>query len=666
LQIILATNAGFCFGVKRAVQSVYEHLNPSKTIYTLGPIIHNPQVVSDLEQKGVIVEECLDNIEDGTVIIRSHGIGKLAYDELRNKEVEIIDATCPFVKRIHQIVEEHYTEGYDIIIIGEREHPEVKGINGWCNGAAYILNSYDDVDRLSHIDKACVVAQTTITHEKWNNILSRLKHIVSDLKVFDTICHTTSKRQNETKELAKKVDVMLVIGGHNSSNTKKLYSICKNYCKKTFAIETAEEINNKLIRSGDVIGITAGASTPDWIIKEVIDKMDQINNQNSQENTVSMEDFEKTMVSLRNGQIVKGVVLSVNPQEAIVNIGYKADGIISADEVFLEQNQTLEDIIKVGQEIEVEVIKINDGEGNVLLSCKSIQQQKVWNDIQKGYEAGVEFRGKCTQAVKGGVIASINGIRTFVPASQLSTKYVEDLNTFVGKELRLKIIELDKRRNRLVASQRIILEDEEEAKRQAVWNSLKEGEKITGTVKSITDFGVFVDIGGIDGLIHISDLSWGHVKHPSEVLSENQQVEVIVLSFDKEKGRISLGYKQTLPQPWENADNKYPVGSIVEGKVVRITSFGAFVELEPGVDGLVHISQISNKRINKVEDALKVGDIINAKVLDVKPEDHKLSLSIKEAKGDNNIQPSKHDDNSSSKYKKEEMKVSLGEFFPEH
>ncbi|MFU0801264.1 MAG: bifunctional 4-hydroxy-3-methylbut-2-enyl diphosphate reductase/30S ribosomal protein S1 [Xylanivirga thermophila] len=666
MQIILATNAGFCFGVKRAVQSVYEHLNSSKTIYTLGPIIHNPQVVSDLEQKGVIVEECLDNIEDGTVIIRSHGIGKLAYDELRNKEVEIIDATCPFVKRIHQIVEEHYTEGYDIIIIGEREHPEVKGINGWCNGAAYILNSCDDVDKLSHIDKACVVAQTTITHEKLNNILSRLKPIVSDLKVFDTICHTTSKRQNETKELAKKVDIMLVIGGHNSSNTKKLYSICKNYCKKTFAIETAKEINNKLIRSGDIIGITAGASTPDWIIKEVIDKMDQINNQNSQENTVSMEDFEKTMVSLRNGQIVKGVVLSVNTQEAIVNIGYKADGIISADEVFLEQNQTLEDIIKVGQEIEVEVIKINDGEGNVLLSCKSIQQQKVWNDIQRGYEAGVEFRGKCTQSVKGGVIASINGIRTFVPASQLSTKYVEDLNTFVGKELRLKIIELDKRRNRLVASQRIILEAEEEAKRQSVWDSLKEGEKITGTVKSITDFGVFVDIGGIDGLIHISDLSWGHVKHPSEVLSENQQVEVIVLSFDKAKGRISLGYKQTLPQPWGNADNKYPVGSIVEGKVVRITSFGAFVELEPGVDGLVHISQISNKRINKVEDALKVGDVIDAKVLDVKPEDHKLSLSIKEAKGDNNIQPSKHDDNSSSKYKKEEMKVSLGEFFPEH
>ncbi|MFY9279211.1 MAG: bifunctional 4-hydroxy-3-methylbut-2-enyl diphosphate reductase/30S ribosomal protein S1 [Caldicoprobacterales bacterium] len=751
MKIILAPNAGFCFGVRRAIDSVYENLDQALPLYTLGPIIHNPSVVEELNKKGVRVAETVEDVAEGKVVIRSHGVGKEIYDQIASKELEYIDATCPYVKRIHKLVGKHHKNGYEIIIIGENNHPEVIGIKGWCDNQAYVINNIEDVKRLPDFDKACVVAQTTTALSKWDELVNQLKHKVKDLTEYNTICYATAERQKEAESIAKAVDVMLVIGGKNSSNTKKLYNICKSYCENTFAIETVDDIDFSVFDSQDVVGVTAGASTPDWIIKEVIEKMnvfdenskERINEainetqkvvndtetaeeknikadetqqfdsnkesnhagitiEETSEETISeeksdneitaesdndsanenvettektekttdevttMEGFEETMVSLRPGQIVKGKVLSVNPSEVIINVGYKSDGILPVDEISLEEGQTPLDVFKPGDEAEVEVLKVNDGEGNVVLSRKSVERRQAWKAIENGFRNQEEFKAVCTEAVKGGVIARINGIRAFVPASQLSNRYVEDLSTFVGQTLRLRIIELERSRRRVVASQRVILEAEEEARRHKLFDSLEEGQRIKGVVKRLTNFGAFVDIGGVDGLIHISDLSWGHVKHPNEVLSEDENVEVVVLSVDKENERISLGYKQTLPHPWDNVEEKYPVGSTVRGKVVRITSFGAFIELEPGVDGLVHISQVSNKRIQKVEDELSIGQEINAKVLDSNSETRRISLSIRELlpKEEAKSQPPMAKEKQ-EQFQKEDMTITLGEFFPE-
>jgi ribosomal protein S1/(E)-4-hydroxy-3-methyl-but-2-enyl pyrophosphate reductase len=783
LNIIVAKNAGFCFGVRRAIEAVYKHLDRPGNLFTYGPVIHNPQMVRELKEKGVIVEERVEKIKNGTVVIRSHGVPQYVYQQLANKGLHIVDATCPYVKRVHKLAKEYYDKGYQIIIIGEKEHPEVIGINGWCDNKAFILNRPDEIDSLPQISKACILAQTTTSHQNWDAILQRIHSKVEHLEVFNTICSTTSNRQMEAESIAKIADVMWVIGGRNSSNTRKLYSICKAHCNKTFAIETAKDIDVKVIDPGDTIGITAGASTPDWIIKEVIEKMNQLDEKNliqnenmceepqdcsaeaqdpaitakeeevtlhedeqsaeqptqettgkeevtqeatveeeitqeatgeekldqettveeeitqeatgeeklDQETTVeegttqeateeelgqettaedettqetTMEDFEETMVSLRSGQVVKGTILKITPEEVIVNVGYKSDGIIPANELAAKGTQVEETQWKEGDSIEAEVVKVNDGEGNVLLSRKSIEEKRIWKEIEQGFKSGKEFEGICTEVVKGGVLATIHGIRTFVPASQLSTHYVKDLSIFVDKPLRLRIIELERRRNRVVASQRIILEAENEAKRKALWESIEEGQTIKGIVKRLTNFGAFVDVGGVDGLIHISDLSWGRIDHPSEVVHEEQPIEVLVLSVDRERERISLGYKQTIPHPWENVDQKYPVGDTITGKVVRITSFGAFVELEPGVDGLVHISQVANRRIDRVDDVLSVGQEVQVKVLDVKPDEHRISLSVREAlpKQKENYSTQANED---SQYEKEEMTVPLGDFFPD-
>lgn len=702
MKLIVARNAGFCFGVRRAIDSVYENLNLGDSLYTLGPIIHNPSVVEMLQKKGVKIANKIDDIPNGTIVIRSHGVGKATYDKIANKGLKYIDATCPYVKRIHNLVERYYKEGYQVIIVGERSHPEVIGINGWCDNTAYVINSLEEAKNMPKLQKACIVAQTTITNEKWNEVLTEVKNRVNHLEVFNTICSTTAERQKEAESIAKSVDVMWVVGGKNSSNTMKLYSICKAHCPRTFAIETAKDIDFNVIGPQDVVGITAGASTPDWIIEEVVKKMNEMKQKFQQSGSeiqdekevnatqveehknnpasgaeatqekqeVAMEDFEDTMITLRAGQTVKGTVLSVNESEVIVNIGYKSDGILPIEEVILDENQRLSDLFKPGDEIELQVIKVNDGEGNVILSRKSLETKLMWKEIEEGFKSNKEFKGTCIEAVKGGVIAKINGIRAFVPASHLATHYVEDLNTFVGNTLRLRIIELDKRKRRVVASQRVILEEEERKRKEELWNSIREGQKITGVVRRLTDFGAFVDIGGIEGLIHISDLSWGHIGHPGEVLKEGETVEVIVLGVDKERERISLGYKQTLPYPWDNVEQKYPVGSVVKGKVVRITPFGAFVELEPGVDGLVHISQISNKRVNKVEDALKVGDEIEAKVLESDSKQRRIGLSIRQLLIDKEEEENKRIvQEAKQKYGnepgKDEMTVTLGEFFPE-
>ena len=623
--MVLASHAGFCFGVRRAVGTA-EKAAPA---VTLGPIIHSPQVVERLRRMGIVPVDALEEIPDGVrAVIRSHGVDRATYDALARKGCEVVDATCPFVARIHDMAREASRAGIPLVVVGEAEHPEVRGILGWTDGEKYAVLSREDVERLPHLSEALVVSQTTMVEEKFRELCSALAGKIDRPDVRATICPATRDRQNECVEIARKADVMIVIGGRESSNSRKLYRLAARFCPRTFFIESAAELSGVHASPSDVIGITAGASTPDCIIKEVVARMNDIEKKAPIEETqdpsvMSMEDVDKTLVQLRPGQIVTGQVVQISDDEVCVNVGYKADGLIKKSDLSSTD-------VKIGDEIEVEVVKVNDGEGNVLLSQKNIINRKAWEDICAKEEAGEFVEGIGKEAVKGGLLADVEGVRTFIPASQLSLRYVEKIDEFVGQPMKLKIIEIDKAKKRIVASRKAVLMAEEAEKKKHIWETLEVGSIVKGTVRRLADFGAFVDIGGVDGLVHVTDLSWGRVKHPSDVVSVGQEIDVKILNVDPERERISLSYKQTQPRPWTVAADKYPVGSVVEGKVVRITTFGAFVELEPGLDGLVHISQCALTRIAKVEDAVNVGDIVRVKVLDVNTEAKRISLSIRE------------------------------------
>ena len=624
-QVVLARHAGFCFGVRRAVDTAER----SAPAFTLGPIIHNPQVVQALQDRGVVSREDVALIPPGArVVIRSHGVGSEVYRALKARGCEVVDATCPFVERIHGMARSASEEGLPLIVIGEREHPEVQGILGWTRGPAWAVSCDEDIQALPPMERAVVVSQTTMVEERFQSLCARLAEKIPRLDVRATICTATRDRQREVTEIARRVGGMLVIGGRDSSNSRKLYALAAQVCPRTWFIETAAELDGIGFAPSDVIGITAGASTPDCIIKEVVARMNDIEKkvapeENQELEVMSEEAIDKTIVQIRPGQIITGKVEMITDDEVCVNIGYKSDGIVKKSELSSTD-------VKEGDEIEVEVVKVNDGDGNVVLSQKNIINRKAWEEICAKEEAGEIIEGVGKEAVKGGLLADVSGIRTFIPASQLSLRYVEKIDEFVGQPLRLKIIEIDKTKKRIVASRKAVLREEEAEKKKKIWQSLEVGSVVKGIVRRLADFGAFVDIGGVDGLVHVTDLSWGRVRHPSDVVSVGQEIDVKILNVDPERERISLSYKQTQPRPWTVAGEKYPVGSVVEGKVVRITTFGAFVELEPGLDGLVHISQCALTRIAKVEDAVNVGDIVRVKVLDVNTEAKRISLSIRE------------------------------------
>ena len=624
-RIILARHAGFCFGVRRAMETAEK----SAPAVTLGPIIHNPQAVEQLKAMGVVaINDVAEAVPGARVVIRSHGIGRREYEALCATGCEVIDATCPFVQRIHEMAKRASQDGAPLIVVGEAEHPEVRGILGWTDGEAYAVLTREDVEKLPVMERARVVSQTTMAGAKFTELCELLKERIPQLEIEATICPATRDRQGEAVEIAAKADAMLVIGGRESSNSRKLYRLASDICRRTYFIETAAELDGIHFSPSDTIGITAGASTPDCIIKEVVARMNDIEKkvtpeENPEIEAMSDEVIDQTLVQIRPGQIVTGKVVQITEDEVCVNIGYKADGIVKKTDLSSTD-------VKIDDEIEVEVVKVNDGEGNVLLSQKNIINRKAWEEIVAKQEAGEFVEGIGKEAVKGGLLADVEGIRTFIPASQLSLRYVEKIEEFVGQPMTLKIIEIDKAKKRIVASRKAVLMVEEAEKKKKIWESLEVGSVVKGVVRRLADFGAFVDIGGVDGLVHVTDLSWGRVKHPSDVVSVGQEIDVKILNVDPERERISLSYKQTQPKPWTVADQKYPVGSVVEGKVVRITTFGAFVELEPGLDGLVHISQCALTRIAKVEDAVNVGDIVRVKVLDVNTEAKRISLSIRE------------------------------------
>lgn len=631
MEFIIAKSAGFCYGVNQAV-SLVENLTKmdSGIIYTIGEIIHNEQVVKRFKDKGVNVVECIDQInETSDVVIRAHGVAPGIYDEIRKKNLRLTDATCPYVKKIHNLVREKYEEGYQIVIIGDRKHPEVIGVNGWCNNTAFIINSIKEIDELPKNNiKLCVVAQTTITREKWDEINIYLKKEFENIIKFDTICNATIKRQNEAEEISGIVDLMLVIGGRNSSNTQKLYEICKRNCPETYKIETSGEVPPVNIEKIKKVGITAGASTPDWIIKEVIEKMSELN---KQENELSFKDaFESSLVTLQTGQIVTGKIIGYNNAEVFIDLGFKSDGFIPVEEFTDDPDFKPEETLKIGSEVEVFVVRVNDGEGNVMLSKKKVDSIKSYDKLEEAFENKTPVKAKVIDIVSGGVIANANGVRIFIPASQMGDRYVKDLSGFLKQVINVRIIELNKQKRKIVGSQRVLLVEEKSKLNSEVWNNIEVGKQYDGVVKSFTDFGAFVDIGGVDGLVHISELSWSKVKHPSDVLKIGDVIKVTILEFDKEKKRISLGYRKNEDNPWTIAAAKFNVGDVVKGKVVRLVPFGAFVEISEGIDGLVHISQISNQRIGKPADVLEIGQIVDVKITELNIESKKISLSIKE------------------------------------
>ncbi len=624
MNVELAKTAGFCFGVNRAVEIVEECTKDKDNKYhTLGPIIHNKHVVDEFSKKGIAPVDSIDDVKSGEkLIIRTHGVGKSVYDALCDKNVEIIDVTCPFVKKIHNIVKKHHEEGYKIVIIGDKNHPEVQGINGWCENSALILGTPDEAEN-AKIDESrvCVVAQTTFVQEIFKKIVTFLKKTCNDIVIFDTICNATEERQAEAYELASRSDVMIVLGGVNSSNTQKLYSICKSVCPKAYCLEHIGQLPEGCDFGSKRVGITAGASTPAVIIKEAIGKM---------ENFESFEALmEESLKTLNTGDIVKGTVIEVRPNEVIVDLGAKQDGFIPATEISDDPNATTDEICKAGDEIEVFVVRVNDADGNIMLSKRKLDTVKTWENVKKAFDEGETLEGKVTEVVNKGMIINYKGYKVFIPASQAAEKRDADLTEFVGKVMSFKIIDINDRRKRLVGSVRVILEAQKKELQDKFWESAAVGKVYTGVVKSITNFGAFVDIGGVDGLVHISELSWKHIKHPSEVISVGDSLEVYIKDIKEDTKKISLGFKKAEDNPWEIVKSKITLNEPAQVKIVRIMPYGAFAEIIPGVDGLIHISQIANRRIDNPAKELTIGETVEAKVTEIDWEKKKIALSIR-------------------------------------
>lgn len=672
-KIIVAKTAGFCFGVDNAVKLAFRTVNenPDNT-FTLGEVIHNRQVLERLESKGVrIIREPGELKGNEHVVIRAHGIGENVYKELADRNAVIHDATCPYVKRIHNLVRQKYAEGCTIIIVGDRNHPEVIGVNGWCENSAYVVSSIEEVEALPDFDNCvCVFAQTTMKPEKYDEIYDFIKKKFAITMKFDTICSATEKRQREAREISGTVDMMIVIGGSNSSNTQKLYEICSENCPLTYKIETVAELPPLDIKNINTIGITAGASTPDWVIKEVIETMEEI--MNKQENEMSFKEaFEESEVnSLRAGEVIKGRIIGYNTSEVFVDLGYKADGTISMEEFLEDPDFDPEKDLKEGDEILVYIVRVNDGEGNVSLSKKRVDLMLGMEEIEEAFKEKKPLEAVVKEVVNGGVVASYKGIRVFIPASQISDHYVRDLNEFLNKKVKFEVLEMSKNKRRVVGSSRNVIEKERAKKTEEFWNNVEVGKEYTGTVKSLTSFGAFVDLGAVDGLIHISELSWKKINKPSEVLNVGQQVTVRILDFDREKQKVSLGYRKPEGNPWYNIEKKYSVGDVVEGRIIRLVPFGAFVQLEDGVEGLVHISQISNVRLGKPDEVLSIDQVVKMKVLEINPELKKISLSIREVEP---IDPVRNNDDSAENNQDddlptahvEEMKTTIADIIKE-
>ena len=635
MSVTIAKSAGFCFGVNRAVEMVESCAAEGKTVVTLGPIIHNRHVVAKFDAMGVKVINSPEEAMPGmTVIIRSHGVTKAVCDALQARGVEVVDATCPFVKRIHGIVSRAEEEGKLPVIIGTRSHPEVEGIAGWC-GDCRVFETPEELEKWAEIQEnssnlpICMVSQTTSTESLWKKSVQIAKKEFTNPKIFDTICRATEFRQTEAAHLSAACQAMVVVGDAKSSNTGRLADICREHCRKVFLVDNASELDAENFRGLHDVGITAGASTPAWIIKEVNKTMSEIINAEAiqEENFEAL--LEQAIKTLNTGDKVIGTVTGIGNTEIQVDLGTKHAGYIPYDEVSADPSVKPEDILHVGDEIEVFVVRVNDQEGTVQLSKKKLDGMKIWDDMGVWAEDKTTVEGVITEENKGGLVATVKGIRVFIPASQSGVAKGGDMAGQVGKTVKLKITEVNRARRRVIGSIRAVASEERKANQAKLWEEIAEGKQYHGTVKSLTSYGAFVDIGGVDGMVHVSELSWNRVKNPAEVVKVGDEIDVYVISFDAEKKKISLGYKTAEMNPWNQFMTNYNVGDVVTAKIVKLMTFGAFAEIIPGIDGLIHISQIADRRIAKPEDVLSEGQEVQVKITDVNAESKRISLSIR-------------------------------------
>ena len=631
MEIILAKTAGFCFGVQRAVDTAYEHADDKGRVYTYGQIIHNEEVVGDLSRHGVkvIEDDELPDIRDSKVIIRSHGAEKKVYDILESNGNIVIDATCPFVKKIHNIVRDKSEDGHTIVIVGDENHPEVRGIMGWCMSRPVVIGSEEEAEiftqkcldgSYSREENISIVSQTTFNYRKFNNIVDIIRNKLYNVTAYKTICNATSVRQREAKEIASKVDAMIVIGGRNSSNTQKLFEISKKECENTYYIQTLVDLDLTTFESVSRVGITAGASTPNNIIKEVHGRMDEMNFAELLEN-------DESRVSIKTGEIVEGRVIDVKPDEILVDISYKSDGIIPRNEYTNTPNADLTELVHVGDTITAKVVKTNDGEGSVLLSYKRVAAEKANEKLEAALESGEILTGKVFQVVSGGLNVMYDETRVFIPASLVSDTYEKNLDKYLDQDVEFVLTEYQPKKRRIIGNRKQIIVARKAEAAKELFDRIEVGMTVEGVVKNVTSFGAFIDLGGADGLLHISEMSWGRVDDPKSVLKVGDTVKAFIKNIDGDKIALSLKFEDT--NPWLNADDKYAPGTVVTGKVARMADFGAFIELEPGVDALLHVSQISYEHVNKPEDVYKVGDTVEAVVVECNAADKKISLSVK-------------------------------------
>ena len=647
MKITLAKTAGFCFGVNRAVNMVYELLEKGEKVCTLGPIIHNPQLVEELKEKGVRIVESPDEVKDGEIlVIRSHGVGLDVINKANELNTKIADATCPFVSKIHKIVNENSKAGYVTIIAGDRFHQEVKGIIGHCEGEYHVVSGTEELEKLLENQEnfgekpLILVSQTTFNAKIWENTQKNLKKVCTNAEIFDTICNATSMRQNEAEELSKQNDAIIVIGGRHSSNTAKLFDVCKANCPRTYHVETAAELSEVDLTGVGSVGVVAGASTPAGIIKEVIKTMSENlqpveeqmevkeSVQKSFEEMTDEEAFEASLSSLTGDQKVCGTVIAVNPTEITVDIGRGVTGYVSAAEYSSNPDAKLMDEVKVDDKLNLIIMKINDQEGTAMLSKRRYDAIAGWDNIVAAKDSGEIVTGFVKEIIKGGVVAYSNNVRVFIPASQATASRNDSLEDLKGKEVSFRIIEIGRGR-RAVGSIRSVLREQKKAAEDKIWESIAVGDRFTGTVKSLTSYGAFVDIGGVDGMVHVSELSWQRIKNPSEVVLVGDTVEVYVKAIDPEKRKISLGYKKEEDNPWVIFQNNYNVDDVVKVTIVSMTTYGAFARIIPGIDGLIHISQIANKHVAKPQDELTVGQEVEAKITAIDFEKKRVSLSIR-------------------------------------
>lgn len=647
-EIKVAKTAGFCFGVDRAVKLTYSVVESGCQVCTLGPVIHNPQVIEDLRSRGVkIISSPSQANEGSTVVIRAHGVSREIENELTSMPVTVCDATCPFVEKIHKIVSENSCASSPVIIAGNPDHPEVAGIKGHCNGEVFIVSSAEELENLLKKNgnlanmPVIAVAQTTFNEKDWILIKKILNKQFTNAKIFDTICFATRERQQEAARLSEQSDIMIIIGGRESSNTAKLKAVCSENCE-THLVERVEELRSIDFSRKPRIGVTAGASTPAAIIKEVLLTMSEelkVNNENMVEEVPS-EDFESLLEAnleqMSSDQHVIGTVMSINNAEIQVDIGRKQAGFVPIEEYSTDPSADPKKDLKVGDEIDLIIMKTNDAEGTVMCSKKRFDAQKSWINIASAVESGEVLEGTVTEVIRGGVLVATDGARVFIPASLATSRRTQPLEELVGQKVKFVVIEVNNARKRAVGSIRQV----RDAARDAFWEQVAEGQVYQGTVKSLTPFGAFVEIAeGVEGLVHISELSWKRIKNPAEVLEVGQTIEVFVKALDSDKKKISLGYKKDEDNPWKILEKNYPVGTVIDSKIVSLTTFGAFATVIPYIDGLIHISQIADRRIDKPSDVLSVGDEVKVKITDIDFDKKRVSLSIRAL-----IEPEKKDE----------------------